>query len=193
MNDARFRYHSILHTIDSLQKDLRRTLSTEDFVIIDNVTEKSREHLYVKESERLKIKYEELAYGHLSSRIVTKTVVKPAVLNLLSTDISPHQTNLLELGPKFVPSLRAVPHMDIITSVELAAQGLEKNGNEFKSERLRDDVANTLNKFVNKRLPSNLSYQQRTTLRELKVSDEMKVVPFDKGSGFALLTNDDML
>ena len=43
------------------------------------------------------------------------------------------------------------------------------------------------------KLPSNLDRNQLIALKELKVETDLKVVPFDKGTGFALLENEDMI
>ena len=107
--------------------------------------------------------------------------------------LSESQTELLNLGPKFVPTLQKVPYMDIITSTELAAIDLNKANKNHDSERLRHDVSNILSKYITKKIPSNLSKQQQQALRELKRDNELKVIPFYKGTGFALLNNDDVI
>ena len=48
-------------------------------------------------------------------------------LNLTPNDIPSSQLDLLNLGPKFVPALKNVPVLDIVTSTEQAALRIEKN------------------------------------------------------------------
>ena len=83
--------------------------------------------------------------------------------------------------------------MNIITSAESAALDLEKDAKGHKSESLRHDVSKVLSRHVQRKIPSNLTKQQREAVKELKCNDEIKVYPFDKGSGFMLLTREDAL
>jgi hypothetical protein len=117
------------------------------------------------------------------------------VLNLLKDELPCNQLSLLELGPKFVPTPKSVPHMDIITNVENAVQQLERkqDSTNYHSEQIRDKVSNALSKFINFKPKCNLSSEQRHALKEIKSDKNIKVIPFDKGSGFAVMNKDDML
>ena len=120
-----------------------------------------------------------------------QNIVKKAVLNLTNGDLPSSQLDLLNLGPKFVPSLKKIPALDIITSTEKAALMIERdestNGSCVKAESLRHSVSNILLRSVKKNLPSNLTKSQQLALRDLKANDDVKVVPFDKGTGLAVL------
>ena len=121
--------------------------------------------------------------------------LKPSVLNLVKKQLPESHQALLNLGPKFVPVVRTVPHFDIITNVEIAVQQLSRNENKpgYDGEQIRDRVANILSKNINFKPKNNLTPEQRSALKELKSSEEIKVVPYDKGSGFAVMTKDDMM
>ena len=83
--------------------------------------------------------------------------------------------------------------MEIMTSTEIAAQELNKQEKLVEAERLRHDVSGILGKFINKKLPSNLTKDQQIALKDLRNEPELKVVPFDKGVGFVLIEKDEMI
>ena len=128
---------------------------------------------------------------------IQKKIIKEAVLNLTPSDLPVSHLDLLNLGPKFVPSLKQVPVLDIVASTERAALMIERhessNGSCVKAENLRHSVSNILLKCAKKKLPSNLSKPQEKTLYELKKNDNFKVVPFDKGIGFTVLDKTSMI
>ena len=130
-----------------------------------------------------------------SEEIPTK-IVKDAVLNLTGNDLPATHQNLLNLGPMFVPALKHVPVLDIVTTTEKAALQIERNqsdnGSCVKAESLRHSVSNILMKCAKKKLPSNLSKDQENALTDLKKDESVKVVPFDKGVGFAVLQKESM-
>ena len=198
-NDAKQRYHVLLHEIQVITQKLQNELSTEDYNTVQRITEVSREYTFVKVSNQLKQKFQQLS-SHLPYQQTKKQLVKSAVLNLTNHTIPAHQLDLLNLGPKFVPAIEHVPVLDIITSTEVAAARLvsenQTNTNlanvNVKAERLRSDVSKILTKYATKKLPSNLNQEQKRALREMKKEEEIKVVQFDKGVGFAVLTNEDM-
>ena len=73
---------------------------------------------------------------------------------------------------------------------------MSRNENKpgYDGEQLRDRVANILSKNINFKPEFKLTFfEQRSALKELKSNNDIKVVPFDKGSGFAVMTKDDMM
>ena len=157
------------------------------------ITEKTRESTYVKASKRLKRKFEILS-GFKNTEITknSEKVVKTAVLNLTQREIPANQMKLLNLGPKFVPSIKRAPIIEIVTSTEIAALKLEKDANNVDAEGLRQDVSKLLGKYINKKLPWNLDSMDIDALEKLKEDPELKVVSYDKGVGFALMEKDEM-
>ena len=216
-NAAKQRYHALLQSIKSVTADLKRSLNEEHFTEIQKNVELSREKVYRTIKKRLLEKYERLAgqssHRNLGSKITSSAIasttvasatistaenkiVKKAVLNLTNDDLPSSQLELLNLGPKFVPSLKHVPVLDIVTSTEQAALTIERhesaNGSCVKAESLRHSVSNILLRSVKKKLPSNLTKSQQLALNTLKDNDDVKVVPFDKGTGFAVLKKSSM-
>ena len=83
--------------------------------------------------------------------------------------------------------------MNIVTSVEMIASNMKEGTQQIgEAAKLRREVSNALDEYVDKKLPTNLSRQQNQALCELKNHDNIKIVPFDKGTGFALLRSADM-
>ena len=198
-------YHRLLKETKDIMNELKSILSQNDFGNLVRITEKSREQAFVASSTRLREKFEVLfrgrraSYhnpatpGHSATSQPSKQLVKSAVLNLTQQEISKEKIDLLNLGPKFVPAMEKVPIMDIVTSAEVAASELEYKKHSTDAERLRHEVSNILLKHINFKLPSNLNRDQRNALRDLKDDANLKVVPFDKGTGFVLLKKEDMI
>ena len=78
-------------------------------------------------------------------------------------------------------------YMDIIQATEIWALELENDGYFEKAERLRQGVSKILSKDVNKKHRNNLTIGQRNAIREIKNDTNLKVYPFDKGSGFVIM------
>ena len=123
--------------------------------------------------------------GRTQREAHTPNLVKTAVINLTTTELSQHQESLLNLGPKFVPAPNKVPVMDIITTTELEARNLDYKNKNTVAQTLRQDVMKTLK--TAKPPKSNLTKEQRQALKELKSDNENAIYPFDKGSGLVML------
>ena len=80
--------------------------------------------------------------------------------------------------------------MDIITSTESCALDMEHNHKENEAETLRQNVSNILQKNLNLKIRSNLKKDERRALKELQKNDKIRVHEFDKGCGFAIVTDD---
>ena len=94
---------------------------------------------------------------------------------------------MLNLGPNFVLTPKSIPYMEIITAIESQALKLESSKKDTSAENLRQIVSKILSMTIGKKQQDNLSKAQRTALKQLKNDEQMKVYPFDKGIGFALL------
>ena len=76
--------------------------------------------------------------------------------------------------------------MDIIHTTESCALELENDRYFEKAERLQQGVSKILSKHINKKHRNNLTVAQINAIREIKNSTNLKVYPFDKGSGFVI-------
>ena len=78
--------------------------------------------------------------------------------------------------------------MDIISATETCAIDLENSSKETDAECLRQKVSHILNINLNIKLRDNLSKPQRQALVQMKNSKDTTIYPFDKGSGFVVLS-----
>ena len=77
------------------------------------------------------------------------------MLNLTNKQLTAHQQDLLYLGPKFVPTQRKIPFMEIVSKTEVAALNLEKDKKFKNTEPLRTQVSNELKKSLKIRVKNN--------------------------------------
>ena len=81
--------------------------------------------------------------------------------------------------------------MEIITAIESQALKLESDKKDTSAEKLWQTVNRILCKMIGTKQQDNLSQTQKTAVKQLKNDQQMKVYPFDKGIGFALLNDID--
>ena len=116
--------------------------------------------------------------------------MKPAVLNLTGKTVDKNVTSLLNLGSNFVPTPKSIPYMKIITAIESQALKLESSKKDASAENLPQIVSKILSMTIGKK-QDNLRKAQRKALKQLKNDKQVKVYPFDKDIGFALLNDID--
>ena len=197
-NFVKEKYLKLRRKLCDVQDELKAVMNESDFADLLRITERVKEKTFIRERERLKLKFEKLSetsrkHPESDKKQRSTSLIKTAVLNLTNDPVQPHITDLLNLGPKFVPTPKSIPVMDIVTSTEVAAIDMDKESKHHESEILRQQVSNTLSKFIHAKLPSNLSKPQRSALNDLRKDNDIKVYPFDKGSGFALLKSREAL
>ena len=78
--------------------------------------------------------------------------------------------------------------MDIILATETCASDLENSSKETDAECLRQKISHILNRNLNIKLRDNLSKPQRKVLVQMKNNKDTTIYPFDKGSGFVVLS-----
>ena len=105
--------------------------------------------------------------------------------NLTDIVFTDHHTSLLNLGPKFVPTEKKIPFMEIITATKSLALNLGYPNKEADGE----SYCHILNKNRNIKIKDKLSKEQPKALKEIrKINNNTKVYRFDKGSGFVVLS-----
>ncbi|XP_065682292.1 uncharacterized protein LOC136095515 [Hydra vulgaris] len=117
--------------------------------------------------------------------------IKPAILNLTNVTLDKSTTEILNLGPNFVPLPKKIPYMDIIANIETCTLQLEKLKKPTQAETLRQNCSQILTNSLKLRLKDNLTKQKSLSINKLKNSFNNKIYPFDKGTGFALLNQKD--
>ena len=117
-----------------------QVLSPEDYENIMRVTDTSKDAEYQKSKRHLKEKFQQLKNENQKhSQIVLKNTRKNtrAVLNLTGKTVDKNVTSLLNLGPNFVPTLKSITYMEIITAIESQALKLESSKKDISAENLR--------------------------------------------------------
>ena len=132
-----------------------QVLSPEDYENIMRVTDTSKDAEYQKSKRHLKEKFQQLKNENQKhSQIVLnneRTIMKPAVLNLTGKTVDKNVTSLLSLGPNFVPTLKSIPYMEIITAIESQALKLESSKKNTSAENLRQTVSKILSVMIGKK------------------------------------------
>ena len=190
-NDAKHRFFNRVQEVRNIENELSSILSNEDMRVVNNVTEKARELMFVRSKERLVNKFCKLKeskgakFNHNNDRIAHNEGgtlhMKVPVLNLASNEIPDHHMELLMLGPKFVPHEKRIPYMDIVSTTESSALKLEYRKKISEAQNLRKDVLRIMK--MAKPVKDNLNQKQRSALKELRSDQEISIYPFDKGTG----------
>ena len=175
---AKHRYFSCAANVKCLQDDLRLLLSREDMEKIETITEKARESMFLRSRQRLVNKFNILRGPTTVPRIATTSHVKDPFLNLVDDDVPDNHKELLSLGPKFVPNVKNIPFMDIITTTEASALKLEFEKKVCEAQVLRKDVLKVLK--TAKPIEDNLSRTQRQSLKEMINNPMISIYPFYK-------------
>ncbi|XP_065662568.1 uncharacterized protein LOC136085207 [Hydra vulgaris] len=184
-NDSRKRFFNLMNDVKNLQRSLKCHLDDKDYIKLEQITEKARENMFIKSKERLVKKFlilQNERENKNDNAEKTTNYKKNAVLNLCDTDIPVSHNNFLNLGPHFVPSLKSIPYMDIITATESSALKLEYNNKIENAQDLRKNVLRELK--TGKKLNNNLTKEQWKAYREIKEEKNVDIYPFDKGTGF---------
>ena len=141
-------------------------MSDAHFETIKRITNVSKKKDYVKKRNHLIEKYQNLTKENKIQKITgNKSLLKSTVLNLTNQEITQHHLELLNLGPKFVPSNKKSPFMDIVNAAEISALSLEKENQIENAESLRQKNSNVISKNVRFKIRNNLTFEQRIALR----------------------------
>ena len=161
------------------------------------VTDTTKDAEYQKSKCHLKEKFQQLKNENQKNSQTAlnnkRTIMKTAVLNLTGKTVDKNVISLLNLGPNFVSTRKFILYVEIITAIESQALKLESGKMDTSAENLWQTVSKILSKTIGKKQQDNLSKVQRTALKQLKNDKQMKVYPFDKGIGFALLNDVDSI
>ena len=123
----------------------------------------------------------------------TLSIVKEVIANLIGEELDENKKKLLNLGPKFVPmENRKRPYMDIIQTAEICPLDLEWEGKFSVAESLRQNISRIITKDLEKKHKNNLSFPERKTLTKMKHIKNISIYPFDKGSGFLVIKEEDL-
>ena len=124
----------------------------------------------------------------------TRSIIKEGIVKLTGEELDENKTKLLNLGPKFVPTEnKKRPYMDIIQTTETCALDLEREGKFSIAESLRQNISRIITKDLKKKHKNNVSFAERKTLTEMKHDKNISIYPFDKGTGFIVIKEEDAI
>ena len=143
-------------------------LSKADFVLIDNATDKAKENMFVMSKTRLIKKFQTLQECNNKNFFTTNTkYVKESVIDLTSENL-PEITQFKTYSIYFNNGI-------IRTKTRIQPKRIEA------AQTLRKDVLRALK--LHRSTKDNLTKQQRIALKEIREDNDIKIYPFDKGSG----------
>ena len=188
--EIKYQYHQYLKHIKELEKKLKDTLSTDDMNIVITVTDKSKENKYVKDSKRLKAKFENLIQKEDVQGLQQRAKIKYEVFDITKDGIDEDVKAYLKLGPDFSETPRRLPYEKIIIETEKMCKVIEEekekkpeqaNELEFELHKLREKVKKLLTKSKRKKIKSNLTEQEIIGKKKAYKEKDLIYVPADKG------------
>ena len=76
-------------------------------------------------------------------------------------------------------------------ATEICALDLEREREFSIAESLRQNISRIITKDLKKKHKNNLSFAERKTLTEMKHDKNINIYPFDKGTGFVVIKEED--
>jgi len=187
-NEVKRKYFNTLRSIKLLEEEIQINITIEHFNIVKNSVETAREKMFTSSKSKLLTKFNKLNFKGPNSSNWNKSTIKEVTLNLCQDEIPANHKSLLDLGPKFVPSINSIPYMDIISKTESTALKLQYDRKENESLTLRQDVLRILK--MSKPPKPNLTKDQRIALKEIKKDENVSIFPYDKGAGLVRISNE---
>ena len=108
-NNAKQRMYFSLKKVEEIKLYLKNILSDEHYILIQNVTDDSREKEFLQKKKQLIEKYNSLLDKYSQHSNYKTSLTKPAILNFTKEEIPRHYESLINLGLKFVPRNKNQP------------------------------------------------------------------------------------
>ena len=83
--------------------------------------------------------------------------------------------------------------LGIVNATEFCTLSLEKKNQIEKAELSRQKISNIIFKKIYFKIRSNLTFEQRATLKQLSQSTENKIYLYNKDTGLVILNNKDAI
>ena len=125
--------------VKQLSNSLKHNVLNQDYEIIIDITDKTKEKHFIKRKTRLHSKFNNLKNGtvnNTNSTTPTKKAIKEGIIDRTGKELDENEMLLLNLGSKFVLTyIKQPPYIDMIQTIEICALELA-NGEYFeKGER----------------------------------------------------------
>ena len=192
-DEEKTQYHKYLRTIAELTEKLQDTVSMNDLLTIERITEKTRENKFKKEKERLKAKFEELSKDRNIHRRSTgeRKKIQHEVIDLTKDGISENMKTYLKLGPDFSETPKTIPYEKMIIETEKMCQVIEGETEsatpeeaynlEREAHTLREKVKKLLIRSRRQPIKPNLTEEERDGRKQTYTDAERVFLPADKG------------
>ncbi|XP_065682339.1 uncharacterized protein LOC136095543 [Hydra vulgaris] len=110
-NEAKHRLYSSKKLINELNIFLQTKVRLRDYELIISITNKSKNYHNIKKKTEMIEKYHKLQITPIIKNTFNppNQVIKPPILNLTNVTLDKSTTELLNLGPNFVPLPKKVP------------------------------------------------------------------------------------
>ena len=193
-DEAKIHHIKLCKKIHTVNNDLKNKLSEQDYAVIQNVTEKSRENKFLKERNRLKEKFTKLDEKNESSKKKKQpteaTQLKNQVYDLTRDGVDDDVKAYLKLGPDFSSTPKRLPYEKMIIETEKMCKIIEDEGEsqqdkmpelERESHKLREKVKHIINKNKDRIFESNLTKEEERGREKASKDTERVFLPADKG------------
>ena len=131
-NETNERMYKSTTKIKHLSNCLKHKVLDQVYETIIGITNKTKEMHYIKKETHLHSKVNSLknaTVNNINSTTPIKEIMKEGVINLIGKELGKNKMQLLNLGPKFVPTNNIKPpYMDIIQTTEICVLELENDG-----------------------------------------------------------------
>ncbi len=189
-NETKKQYHKYLKEIKTKEEELQTQMNADDFNVIHNKTDTSRENKFIKERKRLKEKFETLQSKNDTGK--DKKKIQREVYDLTKDGITEDVKTYLRLGPDFSETPNRIPYEKIIIETENMCRIIEmerekeedaQKANELEREihTLRERVKKLLSRFKGRKMRSNLTSQEFKGKKEAYRDKDRVYLPADKG------------
>ncbi len=108
----------------TIEEDLRKIISIEDYHKVKDICKKGADYVFEKTKANHIKKFDWLVKKQSthSEKNETKATKNNWVINKSSTALLPEEKEVLELGLNFAPTPKRVPVIDILAGVEIATR-----------------------------------------------------------------------
>jgi hypothetical protein len=170
---------------------MKETVTEADMKTIQSITTRSGENVYRTKKEQLKEKFDKISARNHTKKDTLQTKIKHDVKDLTKDGIDEDVKAYLRLRPDFSETPKSLPYEKIIIETEKMCKTIEKEIEEANPTRkyelekeihtLREKVKKLLSTSRHKKIPSNLTKQEREGKKKAYADKERVYLPADKG------------
>ena len=177
ISDTRTKKARIKKEIDTLTTTIRDGIDEERRSRIMRWCSKAAEKASTVAKTRQKLKFEKLKHARHTTQLDPKKVVK----NISRRTLTDDEERVLALGLNYAVTPKQVPYQEIIMATEATARQLDAES----AKKLRIGVSDALR--TARPPPSNLDKEMKKALKDLRMDEEIVILPADKGNATVVM------